>query len=74
MDIPVKVSKMMNNAEGIIESRTIKVPRDLRESAKLGLGDFVAVRTNDGKFISLAVEKAFDEDAKADSFCAYVTS
>ena len=74
MDIPVKVSKMMNNAEGIIESRTIKVPRDLRESAKLNLGDFVAVKTNDGRFISLVVEKAFGEDAKADSFCAYVTS
>ena len=74
MDIPIKISKMMDNAEDTIESRTIKVPRDLRESANLVLGDFLAVRTSDDKWISLTVEKAFDEDAKANPLSAYVTS
>ena len=74
MEIPVKVSKRMDNVEDILESRTIKVPRELREYHKLVLGDFVAIRTGSGRLISLAVEKAFDEDVKADSQCAYVTS
>jgi len=74
MDIRVKVSKMMDSAEGIIESRTIKVPMDLRKSAGLKLGDFLAVKTIDGRWTSLYIEKAFDEDAKADPLSAYVTS
>lgn len=74
MDIPVKVSRIMDSAEGTIESRTIKVPKDLRESAGLKLGDFIAVKTIDGSWTSLYIEKAFDEDAKADPLSAYVTS
>jgi len=74
MDIPITISKMMDNAEGTVESRTIKVPRDLREAAGLILGDFLAVRRYDGQWISLSIEKAFDEDAKANPLSAYVTS
>ena len=74
MNIPITISKTMNDAEVTIESRTIKVPRDLRESTGLILGDFLAVRRNDGQWISLTIEKAFDEDAKANPLSAYVTS
>jgi hypothetical protein len=75
MDIHIEVSKSMDNTEGAIEFRTIKVPKDLRESAGLTLGDFLAVRRIDnGQWISLFIEKAFDDDAKANSLSAYVTS
>jgi len=74
MNIQVKVSKKMDSTEGILESRTIKVPKDLRESTGLKLGDFLAVETIDGRWTSLYIERAFDEDAKADPLSAYVTS
>ena len=67
----------MDNAEGmgaILESRTIRTPREFREFADLHLGDFVTLKTNDGRVLSFVVERAYDEDVKEDSLCAYVNS
>jgi len=74
MDIPVKVSQKMDKVENIFESRKIRAPREFREFFELTLGDFVTVRANDGTLMSFMVDKAYEEDTKEDSLCAYVTS
>ncbi len=74
MDIPVKISNAMDNAKTINESRIIRAPREFRELFELRLGDFVVIRNNDGRLMSFALEKAYDEDVKNDPLAAYVTS
>jgi len=75
MDIPIRVSSKMDTAEAPArEAKTIRMPGDLREMADYAVGDYVAVRTSDGRLFSLAVEKAFEDDAKTDSLQAYVTT
>ena len=75
MDIPIKVSKTMDAAEAPArEAKTVRIPREFRDLLDYSVGDFVAVRANDGRIISLSVEKAYDEDTKADSISAYVTT
>lgn len=74
MDIPVKVSKRMDDVENILESRTIRAPRDFREFLDLKIGDFVTVRATDGRLLSFMVDKAYAEDSEANSLSAYVTS
>jgi len=73
MDIPIKISKCMDNANGN-ESRMIRAPREFRELFELDLGDFVTVRAGDGRLLSFILESAYEEDVKTDSLCAYVTS
>jgi len=76
MKIPIKTSWTMDNAkENIIqESRVIRAPREFRQFADLHLGDFVTLRAHNGELLLLTIEKAYDDDVKADSLCAYLTS
>ncbi|MDX1314405.1 MAG: hypothetical protein R3356_02785, partial [Eudoraea sp.] len=50
-----------------------RAPREFRELFDISLGDFVTLKTNDGRTLSFAVEKAYDDDVQADSLSAYVT-
>jgi len=74
MDIPVKISRKMDSVENISEARKIRAPREFREFLDLKLDDFVTIRATNGKLICFMIDKAHEEDTKADPLCAYVTS
>ena len=77
MRVLIKPSKEMDSKKGeeaLIERRVIRAPKDFRDFVELELGDFLDMRTADGKVISLAVERAYESDAKEDPLSAYVTS
>lgn len=75
MDIPVKVSSKMDQAEApALESRTIRIPAEFRKTLDYVIGDSVTVRAKDGRILSLMVDKAYEEDAKSDPMNTYVTS
>lgn len=77
MRVLIKPSKEMDSKTGeeaLYERRVIRTPKDFREFTEIELGDFLDLRTVDGKLLSLSVEKAYEADAKADPLSAYVTS
>ena len=75
MDIPIQVSSRMDKAEApALEAQTIRMPRDLRQMMEFPVGSWLTIRAADGNPISLVVERAYEEDAKADSIKAYVTT
>jgi len=77
MRVLIKPSKEMDaktGADALFERRVIRAPKDFREFVEIELGDFLDMRTVDGTIMSLAVEQAYERDAKEDTLSAYVTS
>jgi len=77
MKLFIKSSKKMDAVTGedaLLERRLIRTPKDFRDFAELALGDFLSMRTKEGRPISLAIEMAYAEDIAKDSMSAYVTS
>lgn len=56
-----------------LENRYIRIPLDLRNICKLGEGDFVNLRTEAGRVVTLQISVAYNEDVLDDSSSAYVT-
>ena len=77
MKLSIKPSKEMDekiDEESLLERRLIRVPEELRELSEIYLGDFLDMKTKDGGVISLAVDRAYEEDIKVNPLSAYVTS
>jgi hypothetical protein len=76
MQLPIKVSDTMTGATGpgaVIESRIIRVTPDCLELFDIEIGNFISVRTNDGKLISLIIQRAYEKDENNLEITAYVT-
>ena len=76
MHIPLKISEVMN---GFIESkkaeeRKIRIPFDLREFYGYEINEFLNLKSNAGKIVTLQVAPAYLKDAEHDSTLAYVTN
>ena len=77
MKLMINPSKLMEDKakeERLIERKVIRIPKDLRELSKLDLGGFLDMRAADNSIISLAIEKAYEEDVGSNSSSAYVTN
>lgn len=77
MKLSIKPSKEMDgrtNEESLLERRLIRAPKEFRDLTEIYLGDFLDMKTTDGGVISLAVDRACEEDTKVDPLSAYVTS
>ncbi len=77
MKLSIKPSKEMDgktNEESLLERRLIRAPKEFRNLTEIYLGDFLDMKTTDGGVISLAVDRSYEEDTKADPLSAYVTS
>jgi hypothetical protein len=75
MNIDIQVSSKMDDAEApVLEAMTIRMPKDLREMFKYPVGRWLTIKDKNGRSLSLVVERAYEEDAKADSLKAYVTT
>lgn len=75
MDIPIAPSKMMDTVitEGKLnERKKIRMPDKFRAVVEYDIGEFVYLRTLDGKLITLTVDEAYDADEKIDDMKAYV--
>ena len=77
MKLMINSSKLMEDKteeERLIERKIIRIPKDLRELSKLNLGGFLDMRAADNSIISLAIEKAYEDDVESNSSSAYVTN
>ena len=77
MKLFIKPSEKMDAVAGedaVLERRLIRTPKEFRDFAELALGEFLSIRTREGRPVSLAIEMAYSEDSEKDSMSAYVTS
>ena len=76
MEIPIKISQRMTSAQGkdaINEAKYIRIPSDLRRLSDISIGDSLTLKTNDGRYVLVSVQAAYEEDVKDDSISAYIT-
>jgi len=77
MRIPISISKKMDEGKDndlLMERKLIRIPRDLRELADIEKYEYVTLMTAKGEKISLIVDSAYADDAKANPLTAYLTS
>ncbi len=67
MEFRLKSSKQMNN-----NHKVINIPKQLRQSLNIKVGDFVTLRTKDNDILTLQVQMALKEDIVQDINAAYV--
>lgn len=75
MEIPLTISKTMDEESKLPERRLIRMPKEFRELFLFQLDDYISVRALDGgKIIALQIAPAYKEDVESDPLTAYVTS
>jgi hypothetical protein len=72
MNIPIKVSKKMSSAPKSDEQKLIRIPQELRALYQADINQFVNIKSNAGKVITLKIMPAYIEDALSDPLVAYV--
>lgn len=76
MKLLIKTSELMNEqgaGPGSMENRYIRIPLELRERCSLKEGEFVNLRTKEGKVATLKVSMAYNKDVANDPLSAYVS-
>lgn len=76
MKLLIKVSDLMNERGKTfdsLENRLVRVPQELRDRSNLREGEFINLRTKEGKVVTLKVSLAYVQDAEADPLSAYVS-
>ena len=74
MNIPTKISKSMDTFHDKDEQKLIRVPLELREFYQLSIGQFLNLKSKNGKIVTLKVAPAYKEDSNANPMLAYVNS